>query len=95
MKKVFDIHLAFLKNGQSEVSLKHVFASLRVFISKVRNKSLWLRVALLLGKKDQGNRISKPQLMKPLNPAFVNINTEQQNTERGPDHEFPKISTCF
>ncbi|KAK7797175.1 hypothetical protein U0070_014372, partial [Myodes glareolus] len=34
MKKVFDIHLAFLKNGQSEVSLKHVFASLRSFISK-------------------------------------------------------------
>uniref|UniRef100_A0A8C6FM84 Dedicator of cytokinesis 11 n=1 Tax=Moschus moschiferus TaxID=68415 RepID=A0A8C6FM84_MOSMO len=40
MKKVFDIHLAFLNNGQSEVSLKHVFASLRAFISKVRNKSL-------------------------------------------------------
>ncbi|MEJ1276833.1 dedicator of cytokinesis 11 [Cricetulus griseus] len=35
MKKVFDIHLAFLKNGQSEVSLKHVFASLRSFISKI------------------------------------------------------------
>lgn len=35
MKKVFDIHLAFLKNGQSEVALKHVFASLRAFISKV------------------------------------------------------------
>ncbi|XP_055293617.1 succinate--CoA ligase [GDP-forming] subunit beta, mitochondrial-like [Moschus berezovskii] len=34
MKKVFDIHLAFLNNGQSEVSLKHVFASLRAFISK-------------------------------------------------------------
>uniref|UniRef100_A0A5F8GUM7 Dedicator of cytokinesis 11 n=1 Tax=Monodelphis domestica TaxID=13616 RepID=A0A5F8GUM7_MONDO len=34
MKKVFDIHLAFLKNGQSEASLKHVFASLRAFISK-------------------------------------------------------------
>uniref|UniRef100_A0A8C0NFM2 DOCKER domain-containing protein n=1 Tax=Canis lupus familiaris TaxID=9615 RepID=A0A8C0NFM2_CANLF len=34
MKKVFDIHLAFLKNGQSEMSLKHVFASLRAFISK-------------------------------------------------------------
>lgn len=37
MKKVFDIHLAFLKNGQSEAALKHVFASLRAFISKVRN----------------------------------------------------------
>uniref|UniRef100_A0A8B9TV13 Dedicator of cytokinesis 11 n=1 Tax=Anas platyrhynchos TaxID=8839 RepID=A0A8B9TV13_ANAPL len=34
MKKVFDIHLAFLKNGQSEAVLKHVFASLRAFISK-------------------------------------------------------------
>uniref|UniRef100_A0A8B9P9H2 Dedicator of cytokinesis 11 n=1 Tax=Apteryx owenii TaxID=8824 RepID=A0A8B9P9H2_APTOW len=32
--KVFDIHLAFLKNGQSEAALKHVFASLRAFISK-------------------------------------------------------------
>lgn len=37
MKKVFDIHLAFLKNGQSEAALKHVFASLRAFISKVGN----------------------------------------------------------
>ena len=73
MKKVFDIHLAFLKNGQSEVSLNHVFASLRAFISKVRNKSLWLQVALLLGKKDQGNRISKSQIMKPLNPAFITL----------------------
>ncbi|XP_073399582.1 dedicator of cytokinesis protein 11 isoform X2 [Dendrobates tinctorius] len=34
MKKVFDIFLAFLKNGQSEICLKHVFASLRSFISK-------------------------------------------------------------
>ncbi|KYO32725.1 hypothetical protein Y1Q_0009334 [Alligator mississippiensis] len=34
MKKVFDVHLAFLKNGQSEAALKHVFASLRAFISK-------------------------------------------------------------
>ncbi|XP_069468948.1 dedicator of cytokinesis protein 11 isoform X2 [Ambystoma mexicanum] len=34
MKKVFDIHLAFLKNGQSEASLKHVFASQRAFINK-------------------------------------------------------------
>ncbi|XP_077350111.1 dedicator of cytokinesis protein 11 isoform X1 [Lithobates pipiens] len=34
MKKVFDIYLAFLKNGQSEICLKHVFASLRSFISK-------------------------------------------------------------
>ncbi|XP_068107031.1 dedicator of cytokinesis protein 11 isoform X2 [Hyperolius riggenbachi] len=34
MKKVFDIYLAFLKNGQSEMCLKHVFASLRSLISK-------------------------------------------------------------
>uniref|UniRef100_A0ABM5EVP8 Dedicator of cytokinesis protein 11 isoform X1 n=1 Tax=Pogona vitticeps TaxID=103695 RepID=A0ABM5EVP8_9SAUR len=34
MKKVFDIHLAFLKNGQSEAALKHIFASLRAFINK-------------------------------------------------------------
>uniref|UniRef100_A0A8C0AHT7 Dedicator of cytokinesis 11 n=1 Tax=Bos mutus grunniens TaxID=30521 RepID=A0A8C0AHT7_BOSMU len=44
MKKVFDIHLAFLKNGQSEVSLKHVFASLDAHYSvetydkKLRNE---------------------------------------------------------
>uniref|UniRef100_A0A8C5RXW5 Dedicator of cytokinesis 11 n=1 Tax=Laticauda laticaudata TaxID=8630 RepID=A0A8C5RXW5_LATLA len=34
MKKVFDVHLAFLKNGQSEAALKHIFASLRAFINK-------------------------------------------------------------
>ncbi|XP_069049551.1 dedicator of cytokinesis protein 11 isoform X4 [Lepisosteus oculatus] len=34
MKKVFDIYLAFLKTGQSEAALKHVFASLRAFINK-------------------------------------------------------------
>ncbi|NXV71114.1 DOC11 protein, partial [Atlantisia rogersi] len=34
MKKFFDIHLALLKNGQSKATLKHVFASLRAFISK-------------------------------------------------------------
>uniref|UniRef100_A0AAR2KQE7 Dedicator of cytokinesis 11 n=1 Tax=Pygocentrus nattereri TaxID=42514 RepID=A0AAR2KQE7_PYGNA len=34
MKKVFDIYLTFLKMGQSEVSIKHVFASLRAFITK-------------------------------------------------------------
>ncbi|XP_027025359.1 dedicator of cytokinesis protein 11 isoform X1 [Tachysurus fulvidraco] len=34
MKKVFDIYLTFLKVGQSEVALKHVFSSLRAFISK-------------------------------------------------------------
>ncbi|KAJ6653778.1 hypothetical protein lerEdw1_008707 [Lerista edwardsae] len=34
MKKVFDVHLAFLRNGQSEAALKHVFASLRGFINK-------------------------------------------------------------
>ncbi|MGH0158191.1 UNVERIFIED_CONTAM: hypothetical protein FKN15_040456 [Acipenser sinensis] len=35
MKKVFDIYLAFLKMGQSETALKHVFASLRAFSSKI------------------------------------------------------------
>ncbi|KPP69620.1 hypothetical protein Z043_111615, partial [Scleropages formosus] len=34
MKKVFDVYLTFLKVGQSEAALKHVFASLRGFISK-------------------------------------------------------------
>ncbi|KAK3545989.1 hypothetical protein QTP70_019305, partial [Hemibagrus guttatus] len=34
MKKVFDIYLTFLRVGQSEVAIKHVFASLRAFISK-------------------------------------------------------------
>lgn len=35
MMKVFDIYLTFLRMGQSEVALKHVFASLRAFITKV------------------------------------------------------------
>uniref|UniRef100_A0A8C8GWR0 Dedicator of cytokinesis 11 n=1 Tax=Oncorhynchus tshawytscha TaxID=74940 RepID=A0A8C8GWR0_ONCTS len=34
MKKVFDIYLNFLKVGQSEAALKHVFASLRAFMNK-------------------------------------------------------------
>lgn len=37
MKKLFDIYLTFLKVGQSEAALRHVFASLRAFINKVRN----------------------------------------------------------
>lgn len=42
MKKVFDIHLAFLKNGQSEAALKHVFASLRAFINKVGREFVYV-----------------------------------------------------
>ncbi|KAL0970254.1 hypothetical protein UPYG_G00239490 [Umbra pygmaea] len=34
MKKVFDVYLTFLKVGQSEYALKHVFACLRSFINK-------------------------------------------------------------
>ncbi|XP_026793122.3 dedicator of cytokinesis protein 11 isoform X1 [Pangasianodon hypophthalmus] len=34
MKKVFDIYLTFLRVGQSEVAIRHVFASLRAFMSK-------------------------------------------------------------
>uniref|UniRef100_A0A669CIG9 Dedicator of cytokinesis 11 n=1 Tax=Oreochromis niloticus TaxID=8128 RepID=A0A669CIG9_ORENI len=34
MKKVFDVYLTFLKVGQSEAALKHVFAALRAFINK-------------------------------------------------------------
>ncbi|XP_028330885.1 dedicator of cytokinesis protein 11 isoform X2 [Gouania willdenowi] len=34
MKKVFDVFLTFLKVGQSEVALRHVFAALRAFINK-------------------------------------------------------------
>uniref|UniRef100_A0A674EC63 Dedicator of cytokinesis 11 n=1 Tax=Salmo trutta TaxID=8032 RepID=A0A674EC63_SALTR len=34
MRKVFDVYLNFLKVGQSEAALKHVFASLRAFINK-------------------------------------------------------------
>ncbi|XP_046904810.1 LOW QUALITY PROTEIN: dedicator of cytokinesis protein 11 [Hypomesus transpacificus] len=34
MKKLFDIYLTFLKVGQSEAALRHVFASLRAFINK-------------------------------------------------------------
>lgn len=69
MKKVFDIHLAFLKNGQSEVSLKHVFASLRAFISKVRTKALYLAAKGLASwqeKKDYCYDIYKPQTLNPL-----------------------------
>lgn len=35
MKKVFDVYLTFLKVGQSEAALRHVFAALRAFINKV------------------------------------------------------------
>ncbi|XP_046904985.1 dedicator of cytokinesis protein 11-like isoform X2 [Hypomesus transpacificus] len=34
MEKLFDIYLTFLKVGQSEAALRHVFASLRAFINK-------------------------------------------------------------
>ncbi|XP_035004387.1 dedicator of cytokinesis protein 11 isoform X1 [Hippoglossus stenolepis] len=34
MKKVFDIYLTFLKVGQSDAALRHVFAALRAFINK-------------------------------------------------------------
>ncbi|KAJ8405362.1 hypothetical protein AAFF_G00318350 [Aldrovandia affinis] len=34
MRKVFDVYLTFLKVGQSESALKHVFAMLRSFITK-------------------------------------------------------------
>ncbi|XP_034021009.1 dedicator of cytokinesis protein 11 isoform X2 [Thalassophryne amazonica] len=34
MKKVFDIYLTFLKVGQSEAALRHIFAALRAFINK-------------------------------------------------------------
>ncbi|XP_061148285.1 dedicator of cytokinesis protein 11 isoform X5 [Syngnathus typhle] len=34
MRKVFDVYLTFLKVGQSEAALKHVFAALRAFMNK-------------------------------------------------------------
>lgn len=34
MKKVFDVHLCFLRINQSETALKQVFTSLRTFIYK-------------------------------------------------------------
>ncbi|XP_071839033.1 dedicator of cytokinesis protein 11-like isoform X31 [Apostichopus japonicus] len=34
MKKVTDIHLCFLQSGQSELLLKHAFASIRVLLNK-------------------------------------------------------------
>uniref|UniRef100_A0A7N8XTE7 Dedicator of cytokinesis 11 n=1 Tax=Mastacembelus armatus TaxID=205130 RepID=A0A7N8XTE7_9TELE len=34
MKKVFDVYLTFIKVGQSEAALRHVFATLRAFINK-------------------------------------------------------------
>ncbi|KAJ3585738.1 hypothetical protein NHX12_014457 [Muraenolepis orangiensis] len=36
MKKVFDVYLTFLKVGQSEAALRHVFAALRAFVNKGR-----------------------------------------------------------
>lgn len=36
MKKVFEVHLCFLRINQSETALKQVFTSLRTFIYKVR-----------------------------------------------------------
>ncbi|XP_017295224.1 dedicator of cytokinesis protein 11 isoform X2 [Kryptolebias marmoratus] len=34
MRKVFDVYLTFLKVGQSEAAIRHVFAALRAFINK-------------------------------------------------------------
>uniref|UniRef100_A0A8C6Q4W9 Dedicator of cytokinesis 11 n=1 Tax=Nothobranchius furzeri TaxID=105023 RepID=A0A8C6Q4W9_NOTFU len=34
MRKVFDVYLTFLKVGQSEAAIRHVFTALRAFISK-------------------------------------------------------------
>lgn len=39
MKKVFDVHLCFLRINQSETALKQVFTSLRTFIYKVWSMS--------------------------------------------------------
>lgn len=36
MRKVFDVYLTFLKVGQSEAAIRHVFAAFRAFINKVR-----------------------------------------------------------
>lgn len=41
MKKVFDTHLLFLQINQSVASLRHVFAALRMFISKVPIQITW------------------------------------------------------
>lgn len=38
MKKVFEVHLCFLRINQSETALKQVFTSLRTFIYKVRGR---------------------------------------------------------
>lgn len=40
MKKVFDVHLCFLRINQSETALKQVFTSLRTFIYKVEGHKL-------------------------------------------------------
>lgn len=36
MKRVFDTYMLFFQVNQSAAALKHVFASLRLFVSKVR-----------------------------------------------------------
>ncbi|XP_036403695.1 dedicator of cytokinesis protein 11 [Megalops cyprinoides] len=46
MKKVFDVYLTFLRIGQSEVALRHVFASLRAFINKFPSALFKGRVTL-------------------------------------------------
>lgn len=40
MKKVFDVHLCFLRINQSETALKQVFTSLRTFIYKVGDQTV-------------------------------------------------------
>lgn len=49
MKKVFDVHLCFLRINQSETALKQVFTSLRTFIYKVWRTSPHSRLSLCHG----------------------------------------------
>lgn len=40
MKRVFDTYMLFFQVNQSAAALKHVFASLRLFVCKVREPQL-------------------------------------------------------
>lgn len=69
MKKVFDVHLCFLRINQSETALKQVFTSLRTFIYKVwRTYAPYLIIFLLLLTRKP---LTDFCLLDPLVPVHV------------------------
>lgn len=82
MKKVFDIHLAFLKNGQSEAALKHVFASLRAFISKVCNTWLQRDRTIYTGMIEETSALNLLSNFPP--PALITLTAVKDLTSVWP-----------